>query len=241
MSIKKLLLNFFLIFTYLQGLSQNHSYTHISTGQGLPNAYIYECRQDKTGNLWICTESGLVKYDGYNFTTYDAKHGIDNNEIIAVAEDNLGKIWFSCFSDKSSLLYYQQGKIVSSKQDSTLKDFDNFTFLSSANIDSSLFLGSRKGLIEIIHGIPRKKYSVTPDNLFVTNQNKLVILSSHQPSFTPNYISILDHNKIDTLKVLDKSFYQKIFFYNDKFYIIDGNTINVYDLIDKQLDRKSVV
>lgn len=235
MSPKKLLLCFLMIFSCHAGFSQHHAYTHISTGQGLPNAYIYGCQQDKSGNLWICTESGLVKYDGYNFTTYDAKHGIDNNEIIAVAEDNTGKIWFSCFSDKSSLLYYHQGKIISSKQDSSLKDFDNFTFLNSANIDSSLFLGSRKGLIEIVQGIPKNKYQITPDNLFVTNNKSLLILSSHRPSFTPNYISILHHGRHDTLMQLDKNFYQKIFFSKDTVYIIDGKTIKVYQVKNNQL------
>ncbi|MBP6624073.1 MAG: histidine kinase [Chitinophagaceae bacterium] len=235
MPLQKLLLNFFMIFSSLIGFSQHHAYTHISTGQGLPNAYIYGCQQDKSGNLWICTESGLVKYDGYNFTTYDAKHGIDNNEIIAVAEDNTGKIWFSCFSDKSSLLYYHQGKIISSKQDPSLRDFDNFTFLNSANIDSSLFLGSRKGLIEIIHGVPKIKYQITPDNLFVTNNKNLLILSSHKPSFTPNYISILHNGRQDTLMQLDKKFYQKIFFSQDTAYIIDGKTIKVYQLKNNQL------
>lgn len=56
--------------------------------------------QDKYGFIWIGTENGLSKYDGYNFVNYMTNDGdttsIISNEISAFLTDSHGNLWIGC-------------------------------------------------------------------------------------------------------------------------------------------------
>ncbi len=45
-------------------------FEHVSVEQGLSNYAVTKIAQDQQGFLWIATEDGLNKYDGYTFTIY---------------------------------------------------------------------------------------------------------------------------------------------------------------------------
>ena len=51
--------------------------------------------QDRLGNLWICTSTGLNKYDGHSFTSFTAENGLVDNTIRDIAEDQAGNIWLA--------------------------------------------------------------------------------------------------------------------------------------------------
>lgn len=56
--------------------------------------------QDKYGFIWIGTENGLSKYDGYNFVNYMTVDGdttsLISNEISAFLTDRKGNLWIGC-------------------------------------------------------------------------------------------------------------------------------------------------
>ena len=63
-----------------------------------PDNYIGAFYKDKTGNLWVGTNSKgmfLCKPDGAIIKTYDLSNGLPNNRILAITEDNKGNIWIS--------------------------------------------------------------------------------------------------------------------------------------------------
>ena len=64
---------------------------------GLSSDRIKEIVQDQSGYIWIATESGLNRYDGYDFFTYNNIPGdsssISNNFINVVFVDRNGEIW----------------------------------------------------------------------------------------------------------------------------------------------------
>lgn len=69
---------------------------HISTNDGLSNRAATDIIQDEMGFLWIATENGLNKYDGYTFSIYnnstENRNYIHGNYIIdlgSVANDHL--------------------------------------------------------------------------------------------------------------------------------------------------------
>ncbi len=41
-----------------------------TTSDGLPSNHIYDIQQDIDGFMWFATQSGLCRYDGYSFKTY---------------------------------------------------------------------------------------------------------------------------------------------------------------------------
>ncbi len=69
----------------------------ISTEQGLSQSAIHAVLQDRQGFLWIATEGGLNKYDGYQFTVYkhdpDNAQSISDNAVYALYQDRDGGLW----------------------------------------------------------------------------------------------------------------------------------------------------
>lgn len=98
---KKLAYIFLFIGFVLNTLGQEKQikFEHFGVAEGLSQSKINCIIQDKLGFLWIGTEDGLNRYDGYAFETYkpdpDNPFSISNNTIYNLFEDNQGRIWIS--------------------------------------------------------------------------------------------------------------------------------------------------
>jgi signal transduction histidine kinase/ligand-binding sensor domain-containing protein/DNA-binding response OmpR family regulator len=72
-------------------------FEHITIEDGLPENSIKCILQDHFGYLWLGTQSGLAKYDGYNMTVYqpdpDDSLSISNQVIFTIYEDRSGTLW----------------------------------------------------------------------------------------------------------------------------------------------------
>src|ERR1035437_1702087 len=83
----------------LQSIIGQSSYIfhHLETSDGLSNNSVKTILRDSYGFLWIGTESGLNRYDGYGFKVYTMRSGFPNslisNDILGLQEDGLGNIW----------------------------------------------------------------------------------------------------------------------------------------------------
>jgi len=77
--------------------AQNIKFSNISIKSGLSQSSPNCIFQDSRGIMWIGTEDGLNKYDGYGFTVYkpqlDDPYSISNSRILTIAEDSLGNLW----------------------------------------------------------------------------------------------------------------------------------------------------
>jgi len=79
--------------------AQQHDirFDHISVEQGLSNFSISDIVQDQQGFLWIATEEGLNRYDGYDFTVYKAdptdSTALPNFFIRQLYLDHAGNLW----------------------------------------------------------------------------------------------------------------------------------------------------
>lgn len=77
--------------------SQQYKFTHYSSKDGLPQNSILAIHQDKWGFIWMGTDDGLARFDGYRFLVY--KHdeanpfSIKNNVIRAITSDQNDMIW----------------------------------------------------------------------------------------------------------------------------------------------------
>jgi signal transduction histidine kinase/ligand-binding sensor domain-containing protein/CheY-like chemotaxis protein len=92
----------FLILT-LPGYSQADftplRFQKITIEQGLPHNYVHSVTQDKKGFIWIGTNYGLARFDGYNFKVFqpDIKkpNSITHKPIGKVFIDSRGYLWLS--------------------------------------------------------------------------------------------------------------------------------------------------
>jgi signal transduction histidine kinase/ligand-binding sensor domain-containing protein len=73
---------------------------HFTNQTGLPSNLIYELQQDTLGNLWICTNNGISRWDGKYFRNYNFKDGLPSNDVVALRIDNYGRLWLNCFGHK---------------------------------------------------------------------------------------------------------------------------------------------
>ncbi len=97
----RVLLTLILVLTVsLRGTGQpSYLFRHLSTDDGLSNSYVRTILKDSFGFLWVGTESGLDRYDGYGFKVYTMKPESSNSlwtdNIIGLQEDGLGNIWIN--------------------------------------------------------------------------------------------------------------------------------------------------
>jgi ligand-binding sensor domain-containing protein len=75
-----------------------NKFEHISIEAGLSSETIYQILQDKYGFIWIATQDGLDKYDGYSFKNYqnnpDGNNTISNNYVYSICEVN-DNLWIA--------------------------------------------------------------------------------------------------------------------------------------------------
>lgn len=77
----------------------SYVFHHLSTQDGLSNGDVRTILKDSYGFLWVGTESGLNRYDGYDFKIYKTNPGepqaMSFGNIWELQEDGLGDIWIS--------------------------------------------------------------------------------------------------------------------------------------------------
>ncbi len=135
---------FLFAFLDFSGYAQNPIIKHYSVNQGLPSSECYWTIQDSKGYLWVATDAGVVKYDGYKFTTYNSAKGLPDNTVFKIHEDHHGRIWFAGFSGRMAYYSYDTDSIygieANDKLDVITHHFPvDFTFDEKDNLYVSIF------------------------------------------------------------------------------------------------------
>jgi len=98
----------FLLFSFA-GHAQS-PFRQFTTEHGLPSSETYDVLEDRDGYIWIATDNGVSRYDGYRFENFGPEEGLNSPVVLKLYEDYRGRIWF-CTLD-SRLFYYQHGRII---------------------------------------------------------------------------------------------------------------------------------
>jgi signal transduction histidine kinase/ligand-binding sensor domain-containing protein len=78
--------------------------------------------QTRDGYLWLGTLYGLVRFDGFNLTTFDENNtpGLENNRIFHLFEDNHGGLWVG--TETAGIKLIKESRVVSVRPpDNTLR------------------------------------------------------------------------------------------------------------------------
>lgn len=81
----------------IYGHTHNFIFDHLGVEDGLSETNVKKIIEDKNGFLWIATQSGLNRYDGYNFKVYHEIPGDTNslihNNITDLFIDSNDRLW----------------------------------------------------------------------------------------------------------------------------------------------------
>ncbi len=77
-------------------------FEHYSLEEGLSQSIVDSIAQDTQGFLWLATEDGLNRFDGYNFDVFrytpGTASGLSFNHITSIVADSQGVLWIGTFS-----------------------------------------------------------------------------------------------------------------------------------------------
>jgi ligand-binding sensor domain-containing protein/signal transduction histidine kinase len=77
------------------GLAEHLPIRTYTTADGLANNHINCIRQDSRGFLWFCTDEGLSRFDGYQFTSFTTREGLPHPWINDLIETRDGTLWIA--------------------------------------------------------------------------------------------------------------------------------------------------
>ena len=81
--------------------SKNLIFNNINIEQGISQSTIEDIFQDSEGYIWLGTNDGLNRYNGYEFKIYnyeEYQNSISHNGITDITEDKYGNIWVNTVS-----------------------------------------------------------------------------------------------------------------------------------------------
>src|SRR5665647_984574 len=80
-----------------EAIRRDYFFQTIGTDRGLAQDTVTAILQDRSGFIWVGTSSGLQRYDGYHFTTYehtgDTADSAPEGPVSALVEDPDGNLW----------------------------------------------------------------------------------------------------------------------------------------------------
>lgn len=150
--------------------SKNLIFNNINIEQGISQSTIEAIFQDSEGYIWLGTNDGLNRYNGYEFKIYnyeEYQNSISHNGITDITEDKYGNIWVNTVSgvnkinkktEKISNYTELNGKI---KEDSTTEII--------VTKDNNILVGTYEGL---------NIYNAKEDRFDIILEQKDGILSS---------------------------------------------------------------
>ncbi len=70
-----------------------YPYRHFTQEDGLPTASINAIEQDRRGFIWIGSDIGLTRFDGYRFKNFTIRDSLPDNYITDLHNDKQGRLW----------------------------------------------------------------------------------------------------------------------------------------------------
>lgn len=162
-----------LIFLSFESVAQKltKSITHISVKNGLSHNNIYAITQDSQGFMWLGSQNGLDKFDGYQFQSY--YHDPQDSSTLISANfgklftDSKNRIWIGTYTGGLSLYNPTKNEITHFVHDQKNPQgiSNDLIRAITEDKDGNIWIGTSNGLNKFIEKDRTfKKYFNEPDN-----------------------------------------------------------------------------
>lgn len=211
------LFSLLLFFFIVKIQAQTFSYKNFTIEDGLPSTEVYKIFQDHSGFIWLATNQGLCRYNGYGFETFTTKDGITENIIIDIFEDHRNRIWFS--TSTKGFFYFENGKFFAHPLNSQI--IDTLANRSAA----SIFYDENDTLWFTSYAKPNIVYKISPENNFLTetpiqllNQSGDKFYCIHKTESKKTVLTLTFPNNFTSAQNLQIKFKNNYFFSNSLAY-----------------------
>ena len=131
-------------------------FSHLSTNSGLSQSNVTCIIQDRMGFIWLGTQNGLNKYDGYQFIVYrnDPKDStsLSNNYIKSLSVDTAGNIWVGTWGGGINRFNAEKGNFTRYLNNKQRKNSlpDNFVNCIKGDKEGNIWIGTEScGLVRL--------------------------------------------------------------------------------------------
>ncbi|WP_273445746.1 histidine kinase [Neolewinella agarilytica] len=85
-------------------------FRHFTTDDGLPSSEVYTVLEDQEGYIWVGTDNGVARFDGYEFEVFDSDDGLEDVVVFYLHLDTIGTVWAGTYSGR--VYYFERGRFV---------------------------------------------------------------------------------------------------------------------------------
>jgi ligand-binding sensor domain-containing protein/PAS domain-containing protein len=227
-----------LVFSLVNAQNQFIQFQNYSTTEGLSVGVVYDFVEDNTGYLWVATQDGLNRFDGYSFKVFRSDGSdstiVDNN-IFRLEKDESGNIWAGSERYGLSVVNTQTNKItnyIHSKDDKTSLSSNRIRKIRS-DFFGNIWVATNKGINKFISKDKTFKTYLNKEyvsDIFVDSEGTLWIgtfsgLFSYNPTLD-KFVKVKPEKKFRMLGRVVLSITEDI---NKNLWIASNNDINIYN------------
>jgi len=142
------------------------SFDYLSIKNGLSHNTVFSLLQDRYGYIWIGTQNGLNKYDGYTCKLYPLDESISNNQnysgeqVSALFEDKKGNLWVGTKNNGIKIKSVSSDRFIRLRYDSLSIPFESSEISSFYEDDLGLIWITTIGSGLIKYDVSQQKISV---------------------------------------------------------------------------------
>lgn len=145
---------------------------------GLPSNECHEILQDSLGYIWIATDRGLVRYDGYEFKTYGIPDGLKDISCLNIRIDKNENIWILTLSGRVFMYDRRTDTCIPYEYQNELEQFLNISKVIDFGLSGDMtfsFAIEGLGILDISESGNSKMYN----GEFILGKQQIVTRSTH--------------------------------------------------------------
>lgn len=200
-----------LLYSFLSYSQTQPIFQKIDQSQGLSSSRVTGIVKEKEGFVWISTQYGLNRYDGFQVKTFNKQNStIPTNDIAGLFLDSQNKLWLNTYGKGLVLYDKETSQFITYKHD----EKDKYSLISNRvntlieGSDQNLWIGTEKGLAlldieeeKFYHFTPTSNISLNITALYDDSKGNIILGTSSSGLFRFNklnktFTSI--YNKIST-------------------------------------------